>query len=309
MKKEYEFKGRTVEAAIDIGLKELDLDLGDVDVKVVSEGGFLKKAVVVLTPIDQEAELPEPTREAEVVEEKEVVVEAEQVEEDDDLPPTYDKLNEDKQASGERRRNDRRPDRRGDRREDRRPREKKEYFVEERKIGKEYLEEIAKYFSKSARIDTKATEDEICFYIGGEDAKKFIGHRGETLDAIQTLVSQIVNDSREEKQHVRVMVDADFYRVRRKRVLTGLARKVAAEAYDNKREISLEPMNSYERRIIHGALQNSDYATTRSEGEGKDRHVVIVPKCEVISYGNVSSDFKRKGPKKTKTYGGKKVVF
>ena len=298
--KEYEFKGKTVEAAIDIGLQELDLDLGDVEVKVVNEGGFLKKAVVKLIPIHQTEEEEE---EKEIVKEKEVEQAVEENEENDE---TEEKEEPERPASDRRRNNDRRRD---GRREDRRPRERKEYFVEERAVGKAYLEEIAKYFTKNARIDTKATEDEICFYIGGEDSKKFIGHRGETLDAIQTLVSQVVNDSREEKEHIRVTVDADFYRERRKRTLTALAKRVALDAYQNKAEIDLEPMNSYERRIIHGALQNSEYATTRSEGEGKDRHVVIVPKCEVISYGNVSADFKKKGPKKTKTYGGKKVVF
>lgn len=291
----FEYKGKTVEAAIDVGLQELDLDLGDVKVEVVSEGGFLKKAVVRLIPIKQvvvEQKAEEPI--------KEEPIEEEPVEED--AEETVEEKPYEKRRNNDRRNNDRR-------REDRRPRERKEYFVEERKLGKAYLEEIAKYFTRNARIDAKATEDEICFYIGGEDAKKFIGHRGETLDALQTLTSQLINDNREEKEHVRVTIDADFYRERRKRVLSALARKVAQQAYENKEEISLEPMNSYERRIVHGALQNSDYATTRSEGEGKDRHVVIVPKCEVISYGNVSSDFKKKGPKKTKTYGGKKVVF
>ena len=292
MRKEYEFKGKTVEAAIDAGLEELDLDLGDVEVKVVNEGGFLKKAVVVLIPLRPLENEPEDVCEEP---EEEVIEESDERETEPEAEKKpYEKRNN---------------DRRRDRRDDRRPREKKEYFVEERKVGKAYLEEIAKYFTDKARIDTKATEDEICFFIGGEDSKKFIGHRGETLDAIQTLVSQVVNDKREEKEHVRVTVDADFYRERRKRILTALAKRVAMDAYENKAEISLEPMNSYERRIVHGALQNSDYATTRSEGEGKDRHVVVVPKCEVISYGNVSADFKKKGPKKTKTYGGKKVVY
>ena len=298
MEKVFEFKGKTVEAAIDAGLQELDLDLGDVDVEVVSEGGFLKKAIVRLHPIAgkvDEEKLVEMQETAEVEEKSEEEQQEEQPEESDE------------NRQNDRRRNDRRRDDR--RRNDRGPRERKEYFVEERKVGKAYLEVIAQYFSKVARIDTKATEDEICFYIGGDDAKKFIGHRGETLDAIQTLVSQVINKDREEKDHVRVTVDADFYRERRKRILTALAKKLAQQAYENKQEIAVEPMNSYERRIMHGALQNSDYATTRSEGEGKDRHVVIVPKCEVISYGNVSSDFKRKGPKKTKTYGGKKVVY
>ena len=68
-------------------------------------------------------------------------------------------------------------------------------------------------------------------------------------------------------------------------------------------------MNSYERRIIHSALTGSDDATTRSDGEGKYRHVVIVPKSGTMSYGNASSDFRRKGPQKTKSFGYNKKRF
>ena len=280
MKESTEFRAATVESAIEKGLKKLNLNEEDAVIEIVSEGGGLfNKAVVKIAAKDDE-----------VVVEETVEIE----EEEEEIAPET----EEKKEYRPRERRDRKP----------RP-ERKDYFPEEKAIGKEYLAEIAKYFSDGMRIDAKATEDEICFYISGDNANKFIGHRGETLDAIQTLVGQVVNKSREEKDHVRVTVDADFYRERRKRTLTALAKKLARDAYENKQEISLEPMNSYERRIIHSALQNSDLATTRSEGEGKDRHVVVVPKCEVMSYGNVSAEFKKKGPKKTKTYGQKKVVF
>ena len=279
MKESTEFRAATVESAIEKGLKKLNLDKEDAVIEIVSEGGGLfNKAVVKIAAKDDEV----------------IVEETVEIEEETEVAPKT----EEKKEYRQRERRDRKP----------RP-ERKDYFAEEKAIGKEYLVEIAKYFSDGMRIDAKATEDEICFYISGENANKFIGHRGETLDAIQTLVGQVVNKSREEKDHVRVTVDADFYRERRKRTLTALAKKLARDAYENKQEISLEPMNSYERRIIHSALQNNDLATTRSEGEGKDRHVVVVPKCEVMSYGNVSAEFKKKGPKKTKTYGQKKVIF
>ena len=279
MKESTEFRAATVESAIEKGLKKLNLDKEDAVIEIVSEGGGLfNKAVVKIAAKDDEV----------------IVEETVEIEEETEVAPET----EEKKEYRQRERRDRKP----------RP-ERKDYFAEEKAIGKEYLVEIAKYFSDGMRIDAKATEDEICFYISGENANKFIGHRGETLDAIQTLVGQVVNKSREEKDHVRVTVDADFYRERRKRTLTALAKKLARDAYENKQEISLEPMNSYERRIIHSALQNNDLATTRSEGEGKDRHVVVVPKCEVMSYGNVSAEFKKKGPKKTKTYGQKKVIF
>ena len=279
MKETLEIKASTVDAAIEKGLDKLNLTRDEVEIEVLNEGlGLFGKATVRITPKDEE-----------VVEEVEIVEEV--VEEEPEE-------SEEKKEYRPRERRDRKP----------RP-EKKDFFSEEKEIGKAYIAEIAKYFSDGMRIDAKSTEDEICFFISGENASMFIGHRGETLDAIQTLAGQVINKNREEKNHVRVTVDADFYRERRKRTLTALAKKLAKDAYENKREISLEPMNSYERRIIHSALQNSDLATTRSEGEGKDRHVVVVPKCEVMSYGNVSAEFRKKGPKKTKTYGQKKVIF
>lgn len=175
-----------------------------------------------------------------------------------------------------------------------------------REKGKEFLKEMARLMGVSITVEGKVREDEINLFIGGEDARAFIGYKGETLDAVQTIVSQYLN--KETEDHVRVVVDSDFYRERRKKTLTNLAKKLAKQAYTQRREIALEPMNSYERRIIHSALQNSDEASTRSDGEGKDRHIVIVPKIAVMSYGN-SSDFKRKGPAKTKSFGYNKRRF
>ncbi len=179
---------------------------------------------------------------------------------------------------------------------------------EEKKAGKAFLEGLISLMPVQARVDAKQFKDELCFYIGGNDASFFIGHRGETLDSIQYLVSQFVNKNKVSQEMLRVTVDADFYRERRKKTLTALANKLAKSAYANKKEISLEPMNSYERRIIHFALQNSEECTTRSEGEGKDRHVIIVPKCEIISYGT-ANDFRKKGPSRTKSYGYNKRKF
>lgn len=301
--KEFEFKGSTVEAAIEKGLKKLGITREEAEIEVLNGEGIFTKALVKITPITKE----------ETVKEVEIEVEDEKEEEKDEVTDAVIETAENEEAeTTENNENGEKRERRNGRNRDnnRRPKEKRvDYFPEEKEKGKEYVGVIASYFSDKVRIDAKSYPDEICFYIGGDDAKIFIGHRGETLDAIQYLTSQYINSARSDDNHVRVTVDADFYRERRKRVLTALAKKLAAQAYNEKREISLEPMNSYERRIIHSVLQNSYEATTRSEGEGKDRHVVIVPKCEVMTYGNVNSEFRKKGPGKTKTYGGKKVVF
>ena len=289
--KEFEFKGSTVESAIEKGLKKLGITREEAEIEVLNGEGIFTKALVKITPVKNNEDATE-TQKEEVAEETEEIVD------------TAEKTEEKKEA-GETKNYKADNDRKN---KERRPRERKEYFAEEKEKGKEYLKVVTSYFSDKVRIDAKSFEDEICFYIGGDDAKEFIGHRGETLDAIQYLLSQYINSGREDN-HVRVTVDADFYRERRKRVLTALAKKLALQAYNERKEIALEPMNSYERRIIHSALQNSDEATTRSDGEGKDRHIVIVPKCEVMTYGNVSAEFRKKGPGRTKSYGGKKVVF
>ena len=190
--------------------------------------------------------------------------------------------------------------------------EEKEETVEDTRLqeiqakGKEYLEKILELsHSKDMTIESKIKEEEVCFFICGKDARNYIGRRGETLEAIQTLTSIYLNQEAED--HIRIIVDADHYRDHRKKILTQMANSKAHKAFVTQQEIELEPMNSYERSIIHSALQDSDEATTRSDGEGHDRHIVIVPKPfngPVGSYGT-SSNFSKKGPGKVKSYGSK----
>ena len=103
-----------------------------------------------------------------------------------------------------------------------------------------------------------------------------IGKRGQTLDSIQYLSSLVVNKGEEE--YVRVKVDTENYRERRKETLETLARNISFKVKRSKRPVSLEPMNPYERRVIHAALQNDKYVVTRSEGVEPYRHIVISPK-------------------------------
>ena len=114
--------------------------------------------------------------------------------------------------------------------------------------------------------------------LSGEDMGVLIGKRGQTLDSLQYLVSLIVN--KEEDDYIRVKLDTENYRERRKETLETLARNIAYKVKRTKRPVSLEPMNPYERRIIHSTLQNDKYVVTRSEGEDPYRHVVISLKRE-----------------------------
>lgn len=115
-------------------------------------------------------------------------------------------------------------------------------------------------------------------YIKAENMGVLIGHRGETLDALQYLTSLCVNRSRKEKGYTRITIDTEGYRDKREETLTRLARKVAAQVKATGRPRTMEPMNPYERRIFHATLQNNPYVTTHSEGEEPYRRVVVQPK-------------------------------
>ena len=112
--------------------------------------------------------------------------------------------------------------------------------------------------------------------LSGEEMGVLIGKRGQTLDSLQYLVSLVVN--KESEEYIRVKVDTENYRQRRKDTLENLAKNIAYKVKRTKRPVSLEPMNPYERRIIHSALQNDRYVTTHSEGEEPFRHVVVTLK-------------------------------
>lgn len=112
----------------------------------------------------------------------------------------------------------------------------------------------------------------------GDTSGVLIGRRGETLDALQYLTSLNVNKGRDE--YVRVTLDTENYRAKREEALTRLANRMANRAVKTGRKVILEPMNPYERRILHSALQQNDAVTTHSEGEEPNRHVVITLKAE-----------------------------
>ncbi|MCI9371966.1 MAG: protein jag [Lachnospiraceae bacterium] len=112
--------------------------------------------------------------------------------------------------------------------------------------------------------------------LSGDEMGVLIGKRGQTLDSLQYLVSLVVNKDMEDYIHVKV--DTENYRQRRKETLENLAKNISYKVKRTKRPVSLEPMNPYERRIIHSALQNDKYVTTHSEGDEPFRHVVVVLK-------------------------------
>ena len=140
---------------------------------------------------------------------------------------------------------------------------------------KEFLDKVFDAMNMKVDIAVETVENEMNIELSGEDMGVLIGKRGQTLDSLQYLTSIVVNKGR--KEYIRVKVDTENYRSRRKETLENLAKNLAYKAKRTKNPVSLEPMNPYERRIIHSALQNDKYVTTHSEGEDPYRKVIITP--------------------------------
>ncbi|MDW2800486.1 RNA-binding cell elongation regulator Jag/EloR [Clostridium boliviensis] len=155
---------------------------------------------------------------------------------------------------------------------------------------KETLEDMAMTFlsdvfgamdlTVSLETEFDEGERELSINMSGDDMGILIGKRGQTLDSLQYLVSLVVN--KESEEYIRVKLDTENYRERRKETLETLAKNIAYKVKRTRRPVSLEPMNPYERRIIHSALQNDKFVVTRSDGEEPFRHVVISLKKEHI---------------------------
>jgi len=139
-----------------------------------------------------------------------------------------------------------------------------------------FLYKLLKEMSIEGTINSKVVNNNrIAISIEGNNMGIIIGKRGETLDAIQYIVNIIANKNRDE--YIKVMLDTENYRARREETLKKLAYKLSKKAYQTKKPIILEPMNPYDRRIIHAALQDSKIVKTHSEGKEPFRRVVISP--------------------------------
>ncbi|MCR5120718.1 MAG: KH domain-containing protein [Lachnospiraceae bacterium] len=141
----------------------------------------------------------------------------------------------------------------------------------------EFLKEVFAAMKIEVNMDMKIDEyGTLTVDLSGEEMGLLIGKRGQTLDSLQYLASLVVNKDRDD--YIRVKVDTEDYRARRRDTLEKLARNIAFKVKRSRRPMVLEPMNPYERRIIHSALQNDRYVTTHSEGEEPYRKVVVTLK-------------------------------
>ena len=160
------------------------------------------------------------------------------------------------------------------------PKPQIDYSIEaaEGNAAAEFLTGLLGHMGIESKVLANVSEEGIKLRIDSTSMGILIGHRGETLDAIQYLCSLHVNRARKETGYTRVTIDTEGYRDKREETLTRLARKVASQVRSTGRPRTLEPMNPYERRVLHATLQNNPYVTTYSEGEEPNRRVVVSPR-------------------------------
>ncbi|MCI6784081.1 RNA-binding cell elongation regulator Jag/EloR [Thermoguttaceae bacterium LCP21S3_D4] len=143
---------------------------------------------------------------------------------------------------------------------------------------REFLENVFSAMNMEVAIDIKKAEDDKVYEVelSGKEMGLLIGKRGQTLDSLQYLTNLAVN--KHSDGYIKVKLDTEDYRQRRKDTLENLAKNIAYKVKRTKRPVSLEPMNPFERRVIHSALQGDRYVETHSEGEEPFRHVVVTLK-------------------------------
>lgn len=160
------------------------------------------------------------------------------------------------------------------------------------KAALEFLSSVFQGMAMEVELQTefRNSSNELYINLVGPDMGILIGKRGQTLDSLQYLCSLVVNKNHGD-EYLRVKLDTEDYRKRREQTLRSLAKNIAYKVKKNRKSVHLEPMNPYERRIIHAALQSDSQVSTKSEGEDPFRHVVIFCK----NGGKFQKDFRHKG--------------
>lgn len=145
-------------------------------------------------------------------------------------------------------------------------------------VATNFLEKILKAMNIQAKVEVELNDEDgvVQIDLSGDDMGILIGKRGQTLDSLQYLTSLVIN--KESDNYLKVKLDTENYRERRRVTLENLAKNLAYKVKRTRKQVALEPMNPYERRIIHSALQNDKYVETHSEGEEPYRKVVITLK-------------------------------
>lgn len=279
--------GKDVDDAVQLALHDLKLDIDQVNVIVLEEPskGFFgigsKLALVRVEKKDlakeakpekkQEAAKPKKARE---VKETKPAKPAKEVKEAKETRPVKE-AKEPREARPPRERKDTRRQGRDSRKESKGKIEEivKLGEVEDDNIALLFLSDMTKKMGLDVSVKGFNTPEGLYFEINGPDCGTIIGKRGQTLDSIQYLTSLVANKDIE--KYIRVIVDAENYRSKRERTLEQLANRLGDKVRKSGKSVKLEPMNPYERKVIHATLQKNTSVVTRSEGEEPYRRVII----------------------------------
>ena len=277
-----EISAKTVDDAITKACIEMETSSDNLEIQVVREGtsgflGFGSKPAIIKV---RRKEAPE----------EEIIPEVEKPK--PEIKKEEVKKEEKKPVKRPERKQDRKPERRQERKKpaaaERHPvPEKKEYIIVDRtqeeiaamkEAADTFLKDVFKAMELPVTITLEYNEEtgNLDIDFSGDDMGMLIGKRGQTLDSLQYPTSRVANKGHE--HYIRVKLDTENYRSRRKDTLENLARNIAYKVRKTRKPVSLEPMNPYERRIIHSALQGNRYVETYSEGNEPYRHVVVTLK-------------------------------
>ncbi|HHT15643.1 MAG TPA: protein jag [Clostridiales bacterium] len=266
--KTYEYQGRSVEEAIDAGLEELGVTIGDVNVVVLEEGAkglfglFGSRLAKVRLELKHEENLAEGAR---------------RVFQDSlsETPDKKEKTAPKKKEPAKRKESSKKQEKEATEEKSSAitPAEIKDAFSPEGK-AQSFLMDVTRLMGVEVEVHANLDEEgNVRIVFEGDSRGILIGRRGDTLDALQYLTSLYVNKGQED--YTRVTLDSEGYRARREEALIRLAHRMANRARKTGRRVALESMNPYERRIIHSALQKEEGVSTHSEGEDPNRHIVI----------------------------------
>lgn len=302
--KQIEATGKKIDDAINAGLKELGVTLSEINVEILEQGGFFRKAKVRLTveddedlfvkkPVEKEAE-PKPAAKPE-----KPAVKPESKKENKPEPKPV--VKQDKPAAKPEVKAAVKPEPKKENKPEPKPAAQKfekrqsadtrpapikpetakpeapvrPVDPEQVKIATDYLEKVLSLMNVTAKLKVDTSHGSIDIDIVSDDSS-VIGHRGEVLDALQILAKRAVEEGNDKFVHVNV--DSRNYRVKREQSLVALANRMAAKCVKTGRKVVLEPMSSTHRKIIHAALTDNDKVITKSEGKDPNRKVVILPK-------------------------------
>lgn len=310
--KQIEATGKKIDDAINAGLKELGVTLSEVNVEILEQGGFFRKAKVRLTveddedlfvkkPVEKEAVAEVAAKPEKTAVKPEVKAAVKPEPKKENKPEPKPAVKQDKPAAKPEVKAAVKPEPKKENKPEPKPAAQKfekrqsadtrpapikpetakseapvrPVDPEQVKIATDYLEKVLSLMNVTAELKVDTSHGSIDIDIVSDDSS-VIGHRGEVLDALQILAKRAVEEGNDKFVHVNV--DSRNYRVKREQSLVALANRMAAKCVKTGRKVVLEPMSSTHRKIIHAALTDNDKVITKSEGKDPNRKVVILPK-------------------------------